>query len=467
MSEAQGDLAPARAKPNAAGGRQPPANRLESLTTSGGFSTASHPQTDYYRLRTEWLRYKSQLFDGLTGLPALPAVVEDVRRIVESCGAADVVYVDLGRSGGHETQLGWAAYDGAVREFAALLGGLHGSGDLAPQDVVCLHTVRSDRFLVFMGVGDTGRSTSVRRDRLVTALRERADAAPQASVLRGLRLSAGHARIHNDPIIRAERAIQQAVAEAVLMSLVEREGVEAVRRDELSRMISQGDVRAVFHPIVRLTDGLVIGHEALTRPVGGISFDSVEELFAFAESTDLLMDFERLCRRTAIATASRTPNLGLLFLNASARAVEDPEWAAGGMDENLRASGFRPHDVVVEITERVAITRHDEFQSALRTFKERGYKVAVDDMGAGYASLQSLASIEPDFLKFDTSLVRNIDKSSIKRSLLVSLRELAEKIRARVIAEGVEREEEARTLRELGIELGQGFLFHLEEPQGA
>jgi EAL domain-containing protein (putative c-di-GMP-specific phosphodiesterase class I) len=386
-----------------------------------------------------------------------------VRRIVESQGGADVVYLDLGRSGGHETKLGWAAYDGAVREFAGLLAGLPASGELSPHDVVCLHTVRSDRFLVFMGVGDAGRSTSVRRERLMAALRARSDGAPQGSVLKGLRISVGHARILNDPVVRAERAIQQAVAEAVLMSLVEREGIEAVRRDELSRMIYHGDVRAVFHPIVRLADGEVIGHEALTRPVGGVSFDSVEEMFAFAESTDLLMDFERLCRRAAITAAGRNPGLGLLFLNASARACEDPEWAAGGVDETLRGSGLRPHDVVVEITERVAITRHDEFQGALRTFKERGYQVAVDDMGAGYASLQSLASIEPDFLKFDTSLVRDIDKSSIKRSLLESLRQLAEKIRARVIAEGIEREEEARTLKELGIELGQGFLFHQEE----
>jgi len=236
-----------------------------------------------------------------------------------------------------------------------------------------------------------------------------------------------------------------------------------VRRDELSRMIFQGGVRAVFHPIVRLADGEIIGHEALTRPLGGISFDSVEELFAFAESTDLLMDFERLCRRTAIGSASNRPSLGLLFLNASARAVEDPEWAAGGMDEILRKSGLAPHDVVVEITERVAIVHHDEFQRALRMFKDRGYRVAVDDMGAGYASLQSLASIEPDFLKFDTSLVRDIDHSSIKQSLLLSLRQLGDKIKARVIAEGIEREGELQTLIELGIELGQGYLFHRPE----
>jgi EAL domain-containing protein (putative c-di-GMP-specific phosphodiesterase class I) len=185
----------------------------------------------------------------------------------------------------------------------------------------------------------------------------------------------------------------------------------------------------------------------------------VEDLFAFAETTELLMEFERLCRRMAIRTAASVPELGLLFLNASAGAVEDPDWSVA-MEDVLAESGLKPHNVVVEITERVAIVRHDEFQKSLRTFKERGYRVAVDDMGAGYASLQSLASIEPDFLKFDVSLVRDIDRSSIKRSLLGTLRDLGEKINARVIAEGVERPEEMRTLQELGIELGQGFHFH-------
>ncbi|PYQ04646.1 MAG: hypothetical protein DMF83_17870 [Acidobacteria bacterium] len=223
-------------------------------------------------------------------------------------------------------------------------------------------------------------------------------------------------------------------------------------------------MRTVFHPIIRLRDREVVGHEALTRPLIGGSFDSVEELFAFAESSELMMEFERMCRRTAIRAAKEVPHMGLLFLNASAGAVEDPEWSAGTVEQDLTGSGLKPSDVVVEITERVAIVRHDEFQGALKTFKERGYRVAVDDMGAGYASLQSLAAIEPDFLKFDVSLVRDIDRSSIKRSLLESLRHLAEKIHARVIAEGVERPEEMQTLLELGIELGQGYLFHREEP---
>jgi EAL domain-containing protein (putative c-di-GMP-specific phosphodiesterase class I) len=417
---------------------------------------------DYYRLRTEWLRFKSHLRDGLTGLPALPAVLEEVRRMVESHGAVELVYLDLGRSGWHETKLGWAAYDESIRSFAKRLLSLRG-GALTREDVLCLHTVRSDRFLIFRGAngeaGDPAEAASTLRARLLQALSASTSEEP---LPHSARIATGHAHVRQDPMTRAERAIQQAVTDAMMMSLHQREGIESARRAELQRLIDERRVRSVFHPIVQIADRKVVGHEALTRPVGAHTFDSVEELFAFAERTDLLEAFERLCRSTAIRTAAAHPERGLLFLNASARAVEDPEWANGAVEALLAKSGLSPRDVVVEITERLAVTHIDTFGGVLRSFKARGYRVAVDDMGAGYASLQSLASIEPDFLKFDVSLVRDIDKSSIKRGLLESLRSLADKIRARVIAEGIEREEERQTLLGLGVELGQGFLFHKE-----
>jgi EAL domain-containing protein (putative c-di-GMP-specific phosphodiesterase class I) len=357
---------------------------------------------------------------------------------------------------------GWAAYDEAVREFAQILVGLRETGELGAQDVVCLQSVRSDRFIAGLAQdGPPDAAAGGRRELLLTALRKRLESANNGNLLRHCRFSTGHAWVGSDPMVRCERSIQQAVTEAMMMSLAEREGTAATRRRELARLIEGSGIRTVFHPIVRLTDQAVIGHEALTRPFDMTCFESVEDIFAFAESSDLLLDFERLCRRTAIRSAASVPGLGLLFLNASAEAVKDAEWS-GTVERSLEASGLEPRDVVVEITERVAIHRHDEFQSALRTFKSRGYRVAVDDMGAGHASLQSLAAIEPDYLKFDVSLVRDIDRSRIKRSLLESLRQLAVKIGARVIAEGVERPEELETLRELGIELGQGFYFHRE-----
>jgi EAL domain-containing protein (putative c-di-GMP-specific phosphodiesterase class I) len=418
-------------------------------------------------LRMEWLRFRSRLYDTLTGLPTLPALLEDVRRMIESAGSAHVVYLDLGRSGWQQTQLGWEAYDETVREFSRLLASLRGR-ELAESDLFCVDTVRSDRFIMILG-GTPGDSLAAalrradeRRKTILNRLRDGIAARPSASLLQAVRLTEGHAHVQHEPKVRIERAIQQAVTDSMLMSLLQRQTIEAVRLEELTRLIAEGNVRSVFHPIVRLTDRAVIGHEALTRPVGGVPFDSVEDLFSFAESTELLMEFEVLCRAAAIRGAGDMSGCGLLFLNASARAVEDPKWSGRAVDELLAKSGFSPHDVVIEITERVGIERPDAFQKALATFKSRGYRVAVDDVGAGHASLKSLAAIQPDFLKFDVSLIRGIDRSRIKQGLVASLRMLADKMSARVVAEGVEREEEHRVLVDIGIELGQGFLFHRE-----
>src|SRR5690606_1481406 len=99
-------------------------------------------------------------------------------------------------------------------------------------------------------------------------------------------------------------------------------------------------------------------------------------------------------------------------------------------------------DIVLEITERVAVTSWQSFRRHLADLRHSGFAVAIDDMGAGYSSLHTVAEIEPDYLKFDISLVRDIHLSPIKQDLLGSLVDLARKIDAKVIAEGVEKAEE-------------------------
>ena len=147
---------------------------------------------------------------------------------------------------------------------------------------------------------------------------------------------------------------------------------------------------------------------------------------------------------------------GKLFLNTSAEALLDPDLVAETFARQVGGLGFEPRDVVLEITERVAVEERAACGVVLRNLKKHGFGVAIDDMGAGYSSLHSVVEMEPDFTKFDVSLVRHIDRSLIKRSLLETLVELSEKIGARVIAEGIEAESELATLRDLGVGLGQG-----------
>ncbi|MEM8963176.1 MAG: EAL domain-containing protein, partial [Acidobacteriota bacterium] len=215
--------------------------------------------------------------------------------------------------------------------------------------------------------------------------------------------------------------------------------------------------------------------EALSAPPSDTSFSSPEMLFSYAEETDRIVELERLCRREAVMRSGRwTPRVASrleaenpkLFLNCSAPAFTDPE-----LCETLialtGAVGYRPDDIVLEVTERVAITEWQAFQTALARVRRAGLKVAIDDMGSGYSSLHAVAEIEPDYLKFDLSLILNIHRSRIKRNLLESLVLLADKISARTIAEGLECEDEFETVRRMGIEYGQGYLFARPAPPSA
>ena len=206
----------------------------------------------------------------------------------------------------------------------------------------------------------------------------------------------------------------------------------------------------------RLRDLGVLGHEVFSHGAPG-SFDDPERLFALAQRTGRLMELERVCRRRALSTArGHLRDGGKLFMNTSSSALRDPELTGPAFVEELEAQGMRPSDVVLEISERVSMQEREAYREALRQLKARGFGVAIDDMGAGYASLQSIVDLEPDYLKFDIALVRHIDRSLIKRSLLETLVELSGKIGASVIAEGIEEAAELAALREMEVPLGQG-----------
>jgi len=130
----------------------------------------------------------------------------------------------------------------------------------------------------------------------------------------------------------------------------------------------------------------------------------------------------------------------------------------------LAQSNITPDRIVLEITERAAITDFASFRSTLEYVRALGFNVAVDDAGAGYGSLQCLAEVHPEWLKIDISLIRNIDTDEIRAQLVGSLVTFADNIGVSLIAEGIETEGELAKLRELGVRYGQGFLFSLPVP---
>jgi EAL domain-containing protein (putative c-di-GMP-specific phosphodiesterase class I) len=415
---------------------------------------------DYFRLRAEWLRFKSHIFDAETDLPTFSAALDDIRRLLEQRGALGVVYVDPGGAGYAEPLHGWQVHDALIRTAASTLKGLRTSGGLGPVDLVTTLGVRSDKFAVFLGDADPALDETTLaakagriREALAAAL---AEAAPSGAAM-SLVPDVGQALLRFDPVMRAERAANRALDEAMLASSRVRSAEERTRVQALEALLAAGDIVTLYQPILDLRDRRVLGHEVFSRgPAEGV-FEDPEQLFGVAARAGRLVELERLCRARTLESARRhLPDGGKLFVNTSAQALGDHEVTGAGFVRRVDEQGLDHGNVVLEITERVTPEERQRSRRVLGELKRAGFRVAIDDMGAGYSGLQAIVDLEPDYMKFDVSLVRHIDRSLIKRSLLEALVELSQKVGAQVIAEGIEDESELLTLRDLGVRLGQG-----------
>ncbi len=418
---------------------------------------------DYFRLRAEWLRLRNHAFDANTQLPTLGAVLDEVRQLVDDRGSVGLVYFDLGSGPQLDVSHGWLAYDALLRGFAHSLRGLASEGLVGPRDRLATLSVRSDKFLLFLEGPSGAPLDSGSLQALALRLRERLQRSLPGDGTLPARFCDGHALLHRDPMLRTERLIHRALDEAMLMSWRRHASEQDHRAQGLDALIDRGEIACFLQPIVHLGSLQLLGHEIFSRGPVGSPYEDAEILFALAERTGRLVDLERLCRSRALLTVRRhLPPGAKLFLNTSARALNDSDVAGAGFVRLVERQGLAPADVVLEINERVAFEGRNDYGAALRQLKREGFRIAIDDMGAGFSSLHSVVELEPDYMKFDVALVRNIDRSQIKRSLLETLVELASKIGAEVIAEGIESEPELLAVHRIGVGLGQGR--HLAPP---
>ena len=232
----------------------------------------------------------------------------------------------------------------------------------------------------------------------------------------------------------------------------EREHLDA-RRGEIERFVAGDGVTMAFQPIVDLATGDTLGFEALAR------FSSPpprppNEWFAEAVALALGVQLELTTVGQALRALPKVPERAYLALNCSHRAAVSDELAAL----------LEPHAdrLVLEITEHEAIEDYDALVGALAPLRARGTRIAIDDAGAGFASLRHTLHIAPDIVKLDMSLTRGIDGDRTKRALAAALVSFAEEVGFALVAEGIETREELDALRELGVAAGQGFF--LAEP---
>jgi PAS domain S-box-containing protein len=221
------------------------------------------------------------------------------------------------------------------------------------------------------------------------------------------------------------------------------------QRARILTVMSEGRIRAVFQPIVNLASLEVGGYEALSR------FDTTpivppDQWFAAAHAAGLGPALEIDAIHKAISHSYQLPTAAFLSVNVSPQTLLTDEFG------ELMA-GLHGASLVVEVTEHAVVTDYEPLQRAVDRVRKHGVRLAIDDAGAGFASLKHIVRLLPEFIKLDIFLVRDIHKDPVKRAVVAGMVGIASQIGGKVIAEGVETAEDLRVLFELGVEWAQGF----------
>jgi EAL domain-containing protein (putative c-di-GMP-specific phosphodiesterase class I) len=177
-----------------------------------------------------------------------------------------------------------------------------------------------------------------------------------------------------------------------------------------------------------------------------------------------LFELDCQCRRAAVEGAAGFPQGAKLFMNIRPSSFHDPNFQPDALTRTLERCGLSPNEVVFEISEQESIDNYAIFREARDNYGKLGFQFALDDTGAGYASLEAVLELTPEFIKVDRAFVHGIDQDPARQNMLRAFQTIANDMNARIIGEGLDTLEELRTLGELGIQFGQGWLFGKPAP---
>jgi diguanylate cyclase (GGDEF)-like protein len=420
----------------------------------------------YTRARAESLR------DALTGLGNHRSFQEELERQWVASARyhtrLSLVIVDLDDFGKVNDAEGHAGGDRVLVGVAGLLtAGLRRSDQA--------FRIGGDEFAILMpGVDADGAYLAMRR-LLATVLERGADDRRRnAPAMQPWSFTVGIAAV---PGTATDRATMYREADAALafgkkhgrtcVSVFdpERHGSPGSERSEAGRatLVAQvaaaGALKTVFQPIYDLSSGRARGFEALSRPLPGSGFADATDLFTAAEAFGRTVELDLASLTTSIAAFARLGLPGSLTLNLSPRSLESDQFSVHALVKLLQRHAVDPARVVLELTEREAVEDMDRLIRAVDSCRAAGMRVAADDVGAGNAGLRLLSQIRFDIVKIDLSLIHGGAVRVTSQEVVQTLKDLADRWEALVIAEGIETVEQLQFVRSLGIRAGQGYLL--------
>ncbi|MCB2189216.1 MAG: EAL domain-containing protein [Deltaproteobacteria bacterium] len=232
---------------------------------------------------------------------------------------------------------------------------------------------------------------------------------------------------------------------------------------DLGQILDEERILTHFQPLVSVNGGRVVGVEALARGLHPQTGELIppDQLFRAAAREGRLVALDRLCRRTAMQTFASLPCRAappVLFLNFEASLLDQGVLNSGILHRMTLEAGLEPNRVVIEVVES-RVRDQAALECFAKSYRDRGFLLALDDVGSGHSNLERLAALQPDVIKIDRSLITDLDREFYKQEVTRSLVNLAQRVGALVVGEGVERQEEAVLALALGVDLLQGFFL--------
>lgn len=215
------------------------------------------------------------------------------------------------------------------------------------------------------------------------------------------------------------------------------------------------DFSMAFQPIVDISNQSIFGYEALVR---GVNNEGAGTILSQLNDSNRYR-FDQSIRVRAIDFAKQLGLQGMLSINFLPNAVYRPETCIRATLEAAADMNFPTDQIMFEVTEGEKVKDHEHLRNIFAEYKKHNFTTAIDDFGAGYAGLNLLADWQPDIIKLDMALTRNINSDHVRRSLVFAILSVCRDLSIRVIAEGVETIEECLTLADEGVTLFQGYLF--------
>ncbi len=225
-------------------------------------------------------------------------------------------------------------------------------------------------------------------------------------------------------------------------------------------IIENSSLTAHFQPIVDIQTNEIFAYEALTRgvlPNGELMYPDV--LFSKSTRNDMNFTLDRMCREVALKTTAVKKIDAKVFINFIPTSIYDPEFCLASTVKWAKQLDFDPKNIVFEVVETQNVKDKEHLKTILNFYRDKGFLIALDDVGEGYSSLNMIIDIKPDIIKVDRNIIENIDRDNMKQSIYKALRTICIENGIKLLAEGVETPYELEKIKEIGVDYAQGYYF--------